>query len=79
MTENNGNVEGKVSFGVPKRKEKPTVIQVFSNNLASLCLQVENSSDLWFRVAPEGWKIIWNFSLRHNMRFSLLGQIRKQF
>ena len=40
---------------------KNVPIQVFTNNLDSLCLQVEYSSDLVLSVAPEGWKIIWYF------------------
>ena len=49
------------------------MLQVFTKSLESLCLHVENNSDLLFKLAPEGWKIIWYFSFKHSMHFLVMG------
>ena len=52
---------------LPKRKF--CSLHTFSNSCCHLCLQVENSSDLLFRLAPEGWTIMWYFSLKQRLHF----------
>ena len=41
--------------------------------MSCLCLQTEKSSVLWFKEAPTGLKVIWNFSYRHKLHPHVLG------
>ena len=47
----------------------------FFNNLASLCLQFENISCLWFRVAKWGFITMKNFSLMHSWHLPVTGDL----